>query len=87
MGKTINEIKIIIALSLFVVTFMYLLTGLGITEYRIVGPLTGGLLGKDLSFKIHLDLLIPFIVLLTVNLLFRAIVRAYSVLTGKKDLR
>jgi len=87
MNKIINQMKNIIALSLFAITFVYLLTGLGITEYRIIGPLTGGLLGKDLSFKIHLDLLIPFTVLLTVHILSRTIVRAYSILTGNKDLR
>ena len=66
MVKTINKIKKVIAWSLLVVTLLYVITGLGITEYRIIGLLTGGLLSKNLSFTIHLDLLIPFSVLLIV---------------------
>lgn len=77
MVKTINQIKRAIAWSLLVVTFLYVLTGLGITEYRIIELLTGGLLSKNLSFRIHLDLLIPFLVLM-IHILFRLIARVYS---------
>jgi len=79
-SQTINRIKRVIAFSLFVVTFVYILTGLGITEYRIVEPLTGGLLSKNLSFIIHLDLLIPFSTLLAVHIAFRVIAGIYSAL-------
>jgi len=71
MVKTINRIRKAIAWALLVVTLLYVITGLGITEYRIIEFLTGGLLGKSLSFTIHLNLLIPFSALLTIHVLFR----------------
>jgi thiosulfate reductase cytochrome b subunit len=43
---------------------IYLITGFGITEYRIVEPLTFGLLTKSLAQKIHISIEIPFIVFL-----------------------
>jgi hypothetical protein len=47
---------------------IYLLTGFGITEYRIVEPLTFGLLTKSLAHKIHINIEIPFIVLLILHI-------------------
>jgi hypothetical protein len=69
--------------SLFVVTVVYLLTGLGITQYRIIELLTFGLLYKNLSFKIHENLLIPFLTLLSLHVLFGPIARAYFRLIKK----
>lgn len=63
-------IKRIIHWSLFTVAIIYVITGLGITEYRIVEPLTFGLLTKTLAFTIHNNLLIPFLVLLTSHICF-----------------
>lgn len=57
-------------------TLLYLISGLGITEFRIIGPLTGGLLDKVLSFQIHGALLIPFVVFLALHI--------YLALTGRK---
>jgi cytochrome b subunit of formate dehydrogenase len=51
-------------------TILYLVTGLGITEFRTVEPLTGGLLTKTLSFQLHNALLYPFIVLLALHIFF-----------------
>jgi Ni,Fe-hydrogenase I cytochrome b subunit len=53
---------------LTVVVIVYLLTGFGITEYRIVEPLTFGLLTRNLANRIHIGLEIPFIVLLVVHI-------------------
>jgi len=53
---------------LLAVIVLYLLTGFGITEYRVVEHLTLGLLTKPLAFKIHDNLLIPFIVLLGLHI-------------------
>jgi cytochrome b subunit of formate dehydrogenase len=47
---------------------IYLITGFGITEYRIVEPLTFGLLTKSLAQKIHINIEIPFIVLLILHI-------------------
>jgi cytochrome b subunit of formate dehydrogenase len=68
-------IKRIIHWSLFTVAIIYVLTGLGITEYRIVEPLTFGLLTKTLAFTIHNNLLIPFLVLLTSHICFAFILK------------
>jgi cytochrome b subunit of formate dehydrogenase len=53
---------------LTVVVIIYLLTGFGITQYRIVEPLTFGLLTKNLAHRIHINLEIPFIILLVVHI-------------------
>jgi len=49
---------------LAVLVILYLVTGFGITEFRAVETLTFGLLTKNLAFKIHNNLWIPFIILL-----------------------
>jgi hypothetical protein len=67
----------IIQWALLGVTFLYVVTGLGITEFRIVEPATFGLLSKNLSFAIHDNLLIPFIILLVVHVLFKPVKRIY----------
>ena len=46
----------------------YLITGFGITEYRIVEPLTFGLLTKSLAQRIHISIEIPFIILLVLHI-------------------
>jgi cytochrome b subunit of formate dehydrogenase len=53
---------------LLVVTIVFLISGFGITEFRTVETLTLGLLTKDLAFKIHDSLWIPFIILLILHL-------------------
>ena len=47
---------------------IYLITGFGITEYRIVETLTFGLLTKSLAHKIHINIVIPFIILLILHI-------------------
>lgn len=74
-AKAINRIRKATARSLLVITLIYVITGLGITEYRIIELLTGGLLSKNLSFTIHLYLLIPFLVLLIIHTLYGFIAR------------
>ena len=61
-------IKKIIYWLLTVVVIIYLITGFGITEYRIVEPLTFGLLTKNLAHKIHINSEIPFIILLILHI-------------------
>ncbi len=71
-------IKGIIHWSLFAVAFIFFLSGFGITEYRIVEPLTFGLLNKVMSFQIHLNLWIPFLILFIVHSFFGSIVKIYK---------
>lgn len=61
-------IKKIIYWLLTVVVIVYLITGFGITEYRIVETLTFGLLTKSLAHRIHIDIAIPFIILLILHI-------------------
>jgi len=60
--------KRIVQWLLLAVIILYGITGFGITEYRTVELLTFGLLSKSLSFEIHNNLLIPFIVLLGLHI-------------------
>ena len=66
-------VKRIIHWSLLTVTVIYFITGFGITEFRTVEALSFGLLTKSLAFKIHNNLLIPFIVFLVLHIFFALI--------------
>jgi Ni,Fe-hydrogenase I cytochrome b subunit len=61
-------VKRLINWILTALVIIYLITGFGITEYRIVEPLTFGLLTKSLAQKIHINIEIPFIVLLILHI-------------------
>ena len=63
-----NPAKQVVHWSLLAVLVLYVLTGFGITAYRAVEFLTFGLLTKPLAFKIHDDLIIPFIVLIGLHI-------------------
>jgi hypothetical protein len=61
--------------TLLLVTLFYLLTGFGITQFRIVQTITFGLLTKPLAFTLHDILWIPFLVLLALHLVFTLVRR------------
>lgn len=54
----------------FAVVVLYIVTGYGITQYRVVEKLSFGLLNKAVSFKIHSYLIIPLLVFLGLHLFF-----------------
>jgi len=60
-------IKRIIQSLLLIVTIVYMVSGFGITEFRIVESITFGLFTKKLAFEIHEYLWIPFVVLLALH--------------------
>ena len=60
--------KQIVQVLLLIVLALYFITGLGITQFRIVESVTLGLLTKPLSFKMHDYLWIPFVVLLLLHI-------------------
>jgi thiosulfate reductase cytochrome b subunit len=68
-------VKRIIPWLLLAVMVLYIVTGLGITQYRTVEAATFGLLSKNLSFRIHNNLTIPFLVLLVVHIVLPYVVR------------
>jgi thiosulfate reductase cytochrome b subunit len=61
--------------GLFALAFLLVLSGLGITEYKIITPLTFGLLGKAVSLKLHDILWIPFAVFLAAHIVLSVIGR------------
>lgn len=73
----IQLVKKILHWSLFALVILYILTGFGITQFRIVEQLTMGLLTKSVAFKIHLDLIIPFIILLVLHISFSSLLKLH----------
>jgi len=60
-------IKKIVQYVLMILSVLMVLTGLGITEPGIIGPVTGGILGKMLSYRIHFFLWGPFAIALIIH--------------------
>jgi thiosulfate reductase cytochrome b subunit len=60
---------------LLAVLVLYVVSGLGITEYRTVESITFGLLTKNLSFQIHNNLLYLFLFLLVLHIALPYIVK------------
>ncbi|MBT4512535.1 MAG: hypothetical protein HOC20_10055 [Chloroflexi bacterium] len=69
--------KRLVRWGLLIVTFLYVITGFGITEYQTVESLTFGVLDKVQSFKIHTSLEIPFISLLVLHIFISPVLRLY----------
>jgi len=62
---------------LTILVIVYLITGFGITEHRIVEPLTFGLLTKSLAQRIHINIEIPFIILLVLHIWLLPLLRYF----------
>ncbi|MCX5973307.1 MAG: hypothetical protein NTU59_01275 [Coprothermobacterota bacterium] len=77
--------------TLLGVTLFYLLTGFGITQFRIVQTITFGLLTKPLAFTLHDILWIPFLVLLAMHLVLalwgRRLKRNCSAVSGSDPFK
>ena len=71
MSKTavLNLIRKIVQWLLLAVTVLFLITGFGITEFRVVETITFGWLTKSWALKLHDNLWIPFVVLLVLHVL------------------
>jgi hypothetical protein len=69
--------------TLFGLTLLYLVTGLGITQYRLIEDVTFGLLSKNLSFRLHEALLGPFLILLGLYVFYRPIRRGWLAIVRK----
>jgi hypothetical protein len=65
-----DKVRAWIAWLLLAVTVVYLVSGFGITNQDIVGPLTAGFLGKALAFRLHDVLWLPFIALLVLHVVW-----------------
>jgi thiosulfate reductase cytochrome b subunit len=73
--RALEIAKRIVPWLLLALLALYIVTGLGITEYRIIEKITFGGLSKNLSFKIHDNLLYPFLVLLIAHIMLRYVLR------------
>jgi thiosulfate reductase cytochrome b subunit len=69
--RALDIVKKVIPWLLLALLALYIITGLGITEYRIIEKITFGALSKNLSFKIHDNLLLPFLVVLVAHIVLR----------------
>lgn len=54
---------------LLVVALLFLITGFGISQFRVVETVTFGWLSKSWAFRLHDNLWIPFVVLLTLHVI------------------
>jgi len=73
--RNLRLIKRTILWLLLAAILLYAVSGFGITEFRTVENLTHGWLTKNLAFKIHDYLSIPFLVLLISHVGFAYILR------------
>jgi thiosulfate reductase cytochrome b subunit len=64
----IQEIKKFVQYSLLFLSILMVLTGLGITHPGIIEPLTGGILGKMISNRIHSFLWGPLVIFLIIHI-------------------
>ena len=60
-------------MGLTVVTFLYVVTGMGISDYRLIEGLSLGLLTKERSLWIHGSLLQLFAVLLFLHIYLKVL--------------
>jgi hypothetical protein len=74
-GSLPRYVRPAIAFLLLAVSILFLLSGFGITNAGIVGPLTLGILDKPLAFRLHGVLWAPFAALLAAHLLLPLLYR------------
>ncbi len=70
MTRIFQYTKTLIHLLLTVVIILFIITGFGITDYRVAESLTLGILSKPLAYQIHTNLTIPLIILLFLHMTF-----------------
>jgi hypothetical protein len=58
----------VIQYTLLLVLALYLISGFGITEFRIVEFLSFGVFSKNIAFILHNSLLIPMLILLILHI-------------------
>jgi cytochrome b subunit of formate dehydrogenase len=66
--KKRSIIRRTVAWSLAITTLVFLISGFGITEFRVVEAATLGLFTKPLAFKLHEVIWIPFLVLIITHI-------------------
>ena len=84
--ETYKAIKILVDFLLVVFIALYIITGFGITEYRIVESITLNILTKPVSHQIHNNLIIPFMILLILHIILAIKKNYFKKLFDKVDL-
>ena len=65
----LKNIRTIIHVFVTILIILYLLTGLGITNYQLIQTITFGGLSKPTAYQLHSILLIPFIIILALHII------------------
>jgi thiosulfate reductase cytochrome b subunit len=73
MSRTYRTVTRILDWCLLWVTIIALVSGLGITHYRIVQPLTLGVVDKAVAFRIHFLVWYLVVILVVVHLVLRCV--------------
>jgi hypothetical protein len=60
---------------LLAVTLLFVITGFGITNFGVAGTINLGWLNKNLAFRLHDDLWLPFLILLVLHICLPLIFR------------
>ena len=71
--KSVDIFRIIKTLThvlLTIIIILFIISGFGITNYRLVETITLGVLSKPISFQLHDNLIIPLIILLILHIFF-----------------
>ena len=71
--------------TLLVVAIIAIMSGLGITEFRVMERLTFGALSKIMAFRVHFAIWKPFLVLLVMHLVLRGSALALFRKARKRD--
>ena len=66
MNRRIN--RKILHWLLFTAVVIFLVSGFGISHFRVVETITFGLLTKNIAFRVHEAMWIPFVILLALHL-------------------
>lgn len=67
--RFLNILKNVTHWLLALVLAIFIITGYGITQFRIVEAITFGVVNKNISFRVHDSLIIPLIALLVLHIL------------------
>jgi len=73
--RALEIVKKVIPWLLLALLALYIITGLGITQYQVIEKITFGGLSRNLSFRIHDNLLYPFLALLIAHIVLRYVLR------------
>lgn len=79
----IKTTKILIHVLLTIVLILFIISGYGITNYHIIETITFGAISKPTAYQIHINLIIPLIILLALHI-FLSLQKKYTKKFNKK---